>query len=169
MLKQGAGYRYRSITVLDLSQFRSPIIDGSPNVFVRAAWYFVNAVMFRSALIGLAPSGVKVMLLRLFGASVGRSVVIKPRVNIKSPWFLTIGSHVWLGELVWIDNHTNVTLGSNVCVSQGAYIFTGNHDWSDPAFSFFCKPVTIGDGVWVTAFQKIGPGTFVPAHVAVVD
>ena len=106
---------------------------------VRAAWYVVNAILFRSSLFGLAPSRAKAHILRLFGARVGRGVVIKPRVDIKSPWFLTLGDHVWLGERVWIDNHTEVTLGSNVCVSQGAYIFTGNHDWSNPAFPFFCK------------------------------
>ena len=70
--------------------------------------------------------------------------------------------------MVWIDNHCKVKIGSNVFISQGAYIFTGNHDWNDPAFAFVCKPVEIGDGVWVTAFQMIGPGTTVPSRTAIV-
>ncbi|ORE92172.1 hypothetical protein [Acuticoccus yangtzensis] len=157
------------IAELDLARFERPSIPGNPPFAVRAAWYVVNAILFRSSLFGLAPSRAKAHILRLFGARVGRGVVIKPRVDIKSPWFLTLGDHVWLGERVWIDNHTEVTLGSNVCVSQGAYIFTGNHDWSNPAFPFFCKPVTVGDGAWVTAFQRLGPGTAIPAHMAVVE
>jgi len=48
------------------------------------------------------PSGMKVKLLRLFGADVDQGVVIKPNVNIKYPWFLKIGSDVWIGEGVWI-------------------------------------------------------------------
>jgi putative colanic acid biosynthesis acetyltransferase WcaF len=99
----------------------------------------------------------------------GGGVVIKPRVTIKAPWFLEVGDHVWVGEKVWIDNHTSVRIGSNACVSQGAYLFTGNHDWTDPAFHFFCKPIEVGEGAWITAFCVIGPGTVVPAHMAVLQ
>ena len=85
--------------------------------------------------------------------------MIRPRVTIKYPWFLELGDHVWLGEGVWIDNHTTVAIGSDVCISQGAYLFTGNHDWNDPLFRFFCKPITIEDGVWVGAKAIICPGS----------
>jgi putative colanic acid biosynthesis acetyltransferase WcaF len=128
----------------------------------------VNALVFRSALLGLLPSSVKAALLRAFGARVGRGFVCKPGVAIKYPWFVELGDHVWLGEGVWIDNHCRVTIGDDVCVSQGCYLGTGNHDWNDPLFTFFCRPITIGDGVWVTAFQRIPPGAEVPAHHAVV-
>ena len=56
--------------------------------------------------------------MRLFGASVGKGVIINPRVNIKYPWKLVIGSNVWIGEKVWIDNLADVTIGDNVCLSQ---------------------------------------------------
>jgi putative colanic acid biosynthesis acetyltransferase WcaF len=88
-------------------------------------------------------------------------------VSIKSPWFLELGDHVWLGEGVWIDNHTTVAIGSDVCISQGAYLFTGNHDWNDPLFRFFCKPITIEDGVWLGAKAIICPGS-VLARLSVV-
>lgn len=157
----------KAIAKLDLAAFEKPSIPGNPDFVVRAAWYLVNVLIFRSAILGLIPSSVKAVILRLFGAQIGSKVVIKPRVDLKSPWFLTLGNHVWLGERVWIDNHTLVIIGSNSCVSQGAYIFTGNHNWADPKFPFFCKPVLIGDGVWITAFQRLGPGTTVPSHTVV--
>ena len=90
--------------------------------------------------------------------------MIKPRVTIKYPWFLELGDHVWLGEGVWIDNHTTVGLGSDVCISQGAYLFTGNHDWNDPRFRFFCEPITVEDGVWVGAKAVICPGSVLARH-----
>jgi putative colanic acid biosynthesis acetyltransferase WcaF len=161
--------RLRDIAPLDLARFPPPVIPGNPPLVVRGLWYVVNATLFQGSLLGLVPNRVKAAILRLFGARVGSGVVFKPRLSIKSPWFLEIGDHVWLGEAAWIDNHTTVTIGSNVCVSQGAYIFTGNHDWNDPRFAFFCKPVEIGDGAWITAFQRIGPGAVVPPHVAVTD
>lgn len=159
--------RYRAIAGLALDRFRRPSIVGAPSFAWRAAWYLVNALLFQSALLGLVPSAAKALLLRGFGARVGIGLVCKPRVSIKSPWFLEIGDHVWLGEAVWIDNHCAVRIGSNVCISQGAAIFTGNHDWSDPAFAFFAAPVEIGSGSWVTAFRRLGPGTRVPPRVVV--
>jgi putative colanic acid biosynthesis acetyltransferase WcaF len=93
--------------------------------------------------------------------------VIKPRVTVKYPWFLELGDHVWLGEGVWIDNHTTVAIGSDVCISQGAYLFTGNHDWNDPRFRFFCHPITIADGAWVGAKAIVCPGS-VLARMSVV-
>ena len=156
------GVRRRRIMGHDLSRFERPDIPGNRNLVWRMVWYLVNATLFQGAILGLLPGRAKAAILRLFGARVGRGFVCKPRVSIKYPWFLEIGDHVWLGELVWIDNHTNVRIGSHVCISQGAYIFTGNHDWNDPRFRFFCKPVTIGDGAWIGAFTRLGPGTTVP-------
>lgn len=164
----GGGGRLRPIAVLDLARFEPPAIPGDPPLPVRAAWYLASVLMFQNAL-ALLPSPAKAAILRLFGARVGRGVVIKPRVAIKSPWFLSVGDHVWLGEGVWIDNHTAVTIGANACLSQGVVVFTGNHNWNDPRFAFFCRPVSIGAGVWVTAFQRLAPGTVVPDHVAVVE
>lgn len=159
----------RKIARLDLGAFERPAIPGNRGLAWRAAWYLVNALFFRGAILGLLPSRAKAALLRGFGARVGAGLVCKPRVSIKYPWFLELGDNVWLGELVWIDNPGRVTIGSNVCISQGACIFTGNHDWTDPAFTFFASPVEIGDGVWVTAFQRIGPGRRVAAHTVVSD
>jgi putative colanic acid biosynthesis acetyltransferase WcaF len=147
----------RRIAGVDLARYEEPVIPGNRGVAWRVAWYACNAALFHSALV--LPSRWKAALLRGFGARVGRGVVIKPRVTIKYPWFLELGDHVWLGEGVWIDNHTTVALGSNVCVSQGAYLFTGNHDWDDPRFRFFCKPIRIEDGVWVGAKALICPGS----------
>lgn len=159
----------RRIAPLDLRAFRRPRIKGNRGPIWRAAWYLVNALFFQGVILGLLPSGVKAVMLRKFGAKVGFGLVCKPRVSIKYPWFLELGDNVWLGELVWIDNHCQVKIGSDVCISQGSYIFTGNHDWTDPAFAFFCKPIEIGDGVWVTAFQRIGPGQRIEPHTVVAE
>lgn len=161
--------RLKPIAPLQLDRFQPPAIPGNPRFVTRLCWYLLNALFLRSAVLALAPSRFKTALLRAFGARVGRGLILKPRVSIKSPWFLQIGDHVWIGEGVWIDNHTSVNIGNNVCISQGAYLFTGNHDWSDPAFAFFSRPLDIGDGVWITAFQKVPPGAVIPARHALID
>lgn len=97
------------------------------------------------------PNPVKVLLLRLFGANIGRHTVIKPYVKIKFPWFLTLGDYVWLGENVWIDNLSSVSIGSNVCVSQNSIILTGNHNYTVDTFDLMTKPIIVEDEVWIGA------------------
>lgn len=91
----------------------------------------------------------------------GRGVVVKPGTRVKYPWRLTVGDHSWIGEDAWIDNLEDVRLGANVCVSQGAYLCTGNHDWSDPTFGLVVKPIVVEAGGWVAAKVMVCPGVTV--------
>jgi putative colanic acid biosynthesis acetyltransferase WcaF len=161
--------RLRRIAPLELNKFEGSGVIGNRGMIWRVAWYIVNALVFRSAFLGLLPNAAKVRLLRGFGAKVGIGLVCKPRVNIKYPWFLEIGDHVWIGEDVWIDNLCSVRIGNNVCLSQGARLLTGSHDWNRSDFRFFARPITLGDGVWVTAFRILRPGVEVPAGMVVLD
>lgn len=130
--------------------------DPGANWFKRGCWYLINAFIFKSWLCPL--NSVKTLLLRIFGARIGAGLVIKPRVNIKHPWRLTIGDHVWIGEGVWIDNLVKVHIGSNVCLSQGAIVLTGSHDYSDPAFRLILGEVYLEDGAWMAARSMVCPG-----------
>ena len=99
----------------------------------RILWFYINALFFKTSIFPF--KALKVWLLRLFGAKVGKNVVIRPCVNIKHPWLLSIGNHSWIGEKVWIDNLVRVNIGQNVCISQGAMLLTGSHNYKDPAFA----------------------------------
>jgi putative colanic acid biosynthesis acetyltransferase WcaF len=110
----------------------------------------------------------KCSLLRLFGAKIGENVVVKPHVHIKYPWNLSIGDNSWIGEYVWIDNLDKVEIGSNVCISQGALILSGNHDYSSEAFTLLLKPIKIGDGAWIGAKSIVTQGVKVDAHAVLV-
>lgn len=127
----------------------------------RFAWYVVEAIFFRSA---FPFSGIKVRLLRLFGATVGEGVVIKPHVAIKYPWFLSIGNHSWVGEQVWIDNLADVVIGSHVCLSQGALLLTGNHNYKKPGFDLMVSGIVLEDGVWIGAKAVVCPGVTCYSH-----
>lgn len=141
---------------VDLGQFDNRWYDPGGSLAKRVLWYVINAVVFHSWL--LPWSRAKRGLLRLFGAKVGTSVVIKPRVNIKYPWHLELGDNVWLGEGAWIDNLGPVTLESNVCVSQDACLLTGNHDYKDPAFGLIIGAIHVETGAWIGARAVVSPG-----------
>jgi len=128
---------------------------------VQALWFFAGLPLLRCSF--LPGSGLRCRLLRLFGAEIGKGVVIKPGVRVKYPWLLKVGDHTWIGEDCWIDNLSAVHLGDHVCVSQGAYFCTGNHDWSDPAFALMVRPILVNDGAWICARAMVLPGVTVGA------
>ncbi len=90
--------------------------------------------------------------------------MIKPNVKIKYPWNLVIHDYVWIGENVWIDNLAKVTIGGNVCISQGAMLLTGNHDFTKTTFDLIVKPIEIEDGVWIGAKSIVCPGVKCFSH-----
>ena len=100
-------------------------------------------------------------LLRVFGARIGRGVVIKPRVNVHFPWKLEIGDHAWIGEEVFILNLEPVTIGMHCCISQRAFLCTGNHDYRAEDMRYRNRPIFIADGGWVGAQVFIGPGVII--------
>jgi len=125
----------------------------------RVLWYISNVLFLRNPF--CLSSAVKRGLLRMYGAKIGKKVVIKPSVNIKYPWFLSIGDHAWIGENAWIDNLAMVEIGGHVCISQGALLLTGNHDYSKPGFDLIVKEISIGEGAWIGAKSVVGPGVSV--------
>ena len=128
----------------------------------RMSWYFVNALFLQSSLFPF--SAFKVLLLRLFGARIGRGVVIKPSVSVKYPWLLRVGDHTWIGERVWIDNLSLVSIGSHVCLSQGAMLLTGNHNYKQSGFDLIVKGIVLEDGVWIGAKSMVCPGVTCGSH-----
>ena len=85
-------------------------------------------------------------------------MVIKPGVNIKYPWHLTIGDNSWIGENVWIDNLADVRIGQNCCISQGAMLLCGNHDYMKAGFDLLTGEIVLKDGAWVGAKAVVCPG-----------
>lgn len=109
----------------------------------------------------------KVCALRLFGAQIGRGVVIRSRVNISFPWRFEAGDFVWIGEEVQVLSLGRVVVESNTCVSQRAFLCTGSHDFRKETFDLIVEPIMIGCGCWIGAGAFVGPGAVVPAGTMV--
>lgn len=149
---------------LDLFDSRAGL-DRGRSRWVEGLWYLVKIVVFLSALPW--PSRWKAALLRGFGARVGRGVVLKPRINIHFPWKLEVGDYAWIGEEVFLLNFEPVTIGAQACVSQRAFLCTGNHDFRQPAMPYRNGPIAVGAGAWVGAQCFVGPGVVIGPEAVV--
>jgi putative colanic acid biosynthesis acetyltransferase WcaF len=142
--------------MVDLSQFRLGDFTPERSLVWQALWFAVGAPLVRCSVNPF--SSVRRVVLRAFGARIGKGVTIRPGVRVKYPWKFTIGEFSMVGEDAWIDNLAPVTVGAHVCISQGAYLCTGNHDWSCPFFSYRLGEIRVGDGAWIGARALVGPG-----------
>jgi putative colanic acid biosynthesis acetyltransferase WcaF len=145
-----------------LADFRNDWYDPGRPLLVRLVWLAVNRLFLLTSFPW--PSGLKARVLRMFGARIGHRVVIKPRINVKYPWNLSIGDDTWIGEGVWIDSLARVAIGANSCLSQGVMIETGNHDWTTPTFDLVVKETVVEDGAWAAVGALILPGARLASH-----
>jgi len=146
----------------DLSKFNNSWYKPGGNTVKRTIWYFTNILFFQNPWNPV--SSLKIFLLRLFGAKIGKGVIIKPSVNIKYPWRFSVGNNVWIGEKVWIDNLANVEIGDNVSVSQGAMLLCGNHNYKKSTFNLITGDIKLEEGVWIGAFSIVTPGITCKSH-----
>jgi len=147
---------------VDLSKFSTGDFDRGAGPLKEGCWILASTILFR--LCPLKLSGLKCAVLRAFGAKIGRGVVIKPRVTITFPWKLTLGDHVWLGEECWLLNLAPIVIESHACISQRAFLCTGNHNYKSQTFDLITRPVHIETGAWIGANAFVGPGVRVGAH-----
>ncbi|MBE9175024.1 colanic acid biosynthesis acetyltransferase WcaF [Synechocystis salina LEGE 06155] len=141
---------------MELNQYEQGNYHPGASLVKQLLWYFLGDFLVQTPLLPIPQ--LKVAILRLFGAQIGTGVNIKPHVKIKFPWRLSVGDYVWLGEKCWIDNLAPVTIESHVCISQGVYLCTGNHDWGKPSFDLITRSIHIAPGSWIGASAIIGPG-----------
>ena len=146
----------------DLSKYNNSWYQTGAGGVKKLTWYLVNMTVFQTYLFPV--SSIKVWLLKIFGAKMGRGIVIKPAVNIKYPWNLEVGNFCWIGEKVWIDNLVAVKIGSNVCLSQGSMLLTGNHNYKKITFDLMVEGITLEDGVWIGAKSLVCPGVNCASH-----
>lgn len=140
---------------VDLSKYNNSWYNHGP-ILRRLLWLVLGRVFINTYF--PIPAKFKVFVLRAFGAKMGRGIMIKPKVNIKYPWLLEVGDNTWIGEKVWIDNLDLVSIGCNVCLSQGVMLLTGNHDYKSPTFDLMIGKITLEDCVWIGAKSLVTPG-----------
>ena len=123
-----------------------------------ASWYILGSPVIRNR---ICPIWTRVRVLKIFGASLGKSLIFRRGIRVHFPWNLEIGDNCWIGEEVWFINHEKVTIGSDVCISQRSIICSGGHDYRSASLEYAHKPVEIKDGAWICLDAKVLPGVII--------
>lgn len=139
-----------------LEQYNSAHHIPQKSLFIRILWYIINQTIVTPW--WNVSNKLKIFCLRIFGAKIGKGVIIRPNVKIKYPWKLIIGDYCWIGESVIIDNLEWLIIEDRVCISQNVYLVNGNHDYKDSDFKYWGKKIFLGSEVWIGARSVIGPG-----------
>jgi putative colanic acid biosynthesis acetyltransferase WcaF len=160
---------------------RTPKIDAAPMIDLRLydqswfdrgrpgwsilLWWLVQAIAFPLSLHNA--SGFRCWLLRLFGAKIGKGVLIRPTARFTYPWKIAIGDYSWIGDDVVLYSLDRIAIGTQCVISQECYLCTGSHNFQDVAFGLKTAPIIIGNGVWIAADCFISPGVTIGANAIV--
>lgn len=125
----------------------------------RAVWMLIGKPLFRLSFHNWY--GFRAMLLRLFGARVGKGVRMRPSVHVEIPWHLTIADGVTVGDYAILYSLGHITIGAHTIISQYAHLCAGTHDYTDHRFLLLRPPVTIAEDVWIGADAFVGPNVHV--------
>ena len=122
----------------------------------RAIWMLVGKPAFRISFHNWYRY--RATLLRMFGATVGSGVAIRPTVNIEVPWMIELQDDCTIGDHAILYSLGKITIGKRAIISQYAHLCAGTHDYADHTFRLIRTPVAVGDDVWIGADAFIGPG-----------
>ena len=144
------------MSIQQLNTFKLPNNFRGKNAFIVQLWWIVESIFFR-----LSPQfmyGYRRFLLRLFGAKIGKKVIIRPSVKVTYPWKISIGDYSWIGDDVVLYSLGEIEIGKNVVISQKSYLCTGSHDYLKSDFPIYAKKITIEDEVWLATDVFVAPG-----------
>jgi putative colanic acid biosynthesis acetyltransferase WcaF len=149
----------------NLSEFKlPPNYRGRSKIYVQI-WWLVQLLLFRPS--PQVCYGWRNYLLRLFGAKIGKGVLVRPTVTVTYPWKLEIGDYSWIGDDAVLYTLDRIRIGSNSVVSQRSYLCTGMHDYTRPTFDLQTSPITVEDEVWIASDTFVMPGITI-RHASVV-
>ncbi len=150
---------------VDLRTYDQSWFDRGRPGWVVLLWWLVQAIAF--PLTPHSAHAPRRFLLRLFGATIGEGVTIRPTARFTYPWKVTIGDHSWIGDDVVFYSLDQIVVGQHCVISQETYLCTGSHDPCDRSFGLITQPITLGNGVWIASDCFIAPGVTIGSNALV--
>lgn len=148
--------------LVDLRQYDQSSCDRGKPSWLIILWWLVQAIAFPLSLHNF--NGFRAWLLRLFGAQIGKGVVIRPTARFTYPWKVAIDDYSWIGDNVVFYSVDQIQVGCHCVISQKSYLCTGSHDLQNHNSSLITAPIKIGNGVWVASDCFVAAGVTIGAN-----
>lgn len=142
--------------IQNLKTYKTPTNFRGRSVFIVQLWFIVYSMFFKTS-----PQFMfawRRILLRLFGAKIGKNVLIRPSAKITYPWKVSIGEYSWIGDNAVLYSLGEIEIGNNTVISQRCYLCTASHKYDDPSFPIYSKKITIGSECWLATDVYVAPG-----------
>ncbi|NVJ89816.1 MAG: colanic acid biosynthesis acetyltransferase WcaF [Flavobacteriaceae bacterium] len=149
----------------DLTKFKVSKSFRGKSKLVTQIWWIVEKTLF-----AMSPQffyGWRRFLLRLFGAKIGKNVLIRPTAKFTYPWKVEIGDNTWIGEQTILYSLGKIKIGNNVAIAHGVYFNTGLHDYTKEEFTILSKEIIVKDESWITNDVYIAPGVCIGKGVVI--
>ncbi|NJC26647.1 putative colanic acid biosynthesis acetyltransferase [Neolewinella antarctica] len=140
----------------DLSTFTMPAGFRGRSAVTVQLWWIVQTLLFSTS-----PQFMyawRRWLLRLFGATIGEGVILRPTMRVQFPWKVSIGDYAWIGDDVVLYSLGPITIGEHAVISQKSYLCTGSHLATDRSFTIYAEPILIEPEAWIATDVYVGPG-----------
>lgn len=98
------------------------------------------------------------LLLRAFGAKIGKGVLIRSTARVTYPWKVELGNHCWIGDHAELYSLGPITIGDHAVVSQRSYLCAATHDYTDITFPLVAKRIVVEQEAWIATDCFIAPG-----------
>ena len=124
---------------VDLADWPNP--NSLKNRCGRILWKLVWSLLFKPS-----PNllhGWRRLLLRCFGAKLGRGTKVYPSCRIWAPWNLVMMEFSNIGPDVDVYSAAQITIGAHTTISQYSYLCTATHDYEDPRNRLYTLPINI--------------------------
>jgi putative colanic acid biosynthesis acetyltransferase WcaF len=142
--------------IQNLEKFVLPKNFRAKSAITVQLWWIIQSTLFACSPQFLY--GWRRFLLRLFGAKIGKHVIIRPSAKITYPWKLTIGDHSWIGDGVDLYTLGEIEIGKNAVISQKSYLCAASHDYTKETFDIYAQKIVIEDEAWIATDVFIAPG-----------
>lgn len=112
-------------------------------------------------------NGWRLLVLRIFGARIEGQPFVHQRARIAMPWNIELHPGSCVGDRTNLYSQDRIVLRAGALVAQEAYLCTGTHNLSDPAWPLMTAPITVGERAFVGARAVVLPGVSIGARAVV--
>jgi putative colanic acid biosynthesis acetyltransferase WcaF len=109
----------------------------------------------------------RLVVLRLFGATIHGTPFVHQRARIAMPWNIELHDAACVGDRANLYSLDRITLHEGALVAQEAYVCTGTHDLADAEWPLMTAPIVVGTRAFIGARAFVLPGVTVGERAVV--